>query len=98
MERMCKSCGNWHDLDQPWPCGRASKSSAPYVISDTMVPTKHMASGQVIDSKAKFRAETRATGCVELGNEPIRPRAPVLLDKGQRREAIQKAVYHLRNR
>ncbi len=73
------------------------KSAAPNVISDTMDPTRHMGSGQVIDSKAKFRAETRATGCVEIGNEPIRARRPVVLDKGQRREAIQKSIYQLRN-
>jgi hypothetical protein len=95
--RMCKVCSDWHDLEA-WPekCHRQSKSNAPYVISDTMEPTKHMASGRLIDSKAKFRAETKATGCVELGNEPIRQRAPVRLDKRERREAIQKAMYQLR--
>jgi hypothetical protein len=67
------------------------------VISDTMQPLKHHGTGRVIDSKAKFRAETRAIGAVEIGNEPIRSRAPVRLDKRQRREDIRKAVYDLRN-
>lgn len=98
-QRMCKTCGNWHDLDQPWPClSRSSKSSAPYVISDTMAPTKHMGTGEVLDSKAKFRSATRASGCVEIGNETIKPRATEKLDGGQRREAIRKAIYDLRNR
>ncbi|HEX2653544.1 MAG TPA: hypothetical protein VHN11_07830 [Xanthobacteraceae bacterium] len=96
-QRMCKTCGNWHDLDVPWPCHRASKSSAPYVISDTMAPTKHMGTGEVLDSKAKFRSATRASGCVEIGNETIKPRIPEKLDGGQRREAIRKAIYDLRN-
>ena len=97
MIRMCKTCGDWHDLDQPWPCIRPSKSSAPYVISDTMAPTKHMGTGETIDSKAKFRQATRASGCVEIGNEPIKGRAPIKLSSEQRRNDIRKAIYDLRN-
>lgn len=97
MQRMCKSCGEWHDLDLPWPCARYIKSSAPYVISDTMEPTIHHATGRWISSKRAFSSETRAAGCVEIGNEPIKPRVPVRLDKGARREAIQRAVYQLQN-
>ena len=77
--------------------GYSAKNSAPYVISDAMDPIKHMGSGRIMDSKAKFRAETRATGCVEIGNERIKPRAPIKLDGGQRRDAIRKAIYDLKN-
>lgn len=97
-QRMCKTCGNWHNLDQPWPCARQTKSTAPYVISDTMAPTKHMGTGEVLDSKAKFRQATRASGCVEIGTEAIKPRKPILLDRGARREAIRRSIYELRNR
>lgn len=97
MQRMCKTCGNWHDLEEPWPCIRPSKSSAPYVISDSMAPTKHMGTGEILDSKAKFRAATRASGCVEIGNETIKNRPPVKLDSGKRRDDIRKAIYDLRN-
>ena len=72
-------------------------SNAPHVISDTMEPIKHHATGAIIDSKARFRADTRASGCVEIGNEPIRPRKAIKLDRGARREAIQKAIYQLKN-
>lgn len=75
---------------------RAS-SNAPYVISDTMDAVKHMGTGQMIDSKSGHRAATKASGCVEIGNEPIRPRKAITLDKGQRREAIARAIYDLRN-
>lgn len=34
---------------------------------------------------------------IELGNEPIRARAPIKLDRGKRREAIGKAIYDLKN-
>lgn len=99
MQRMCRVCGGWHDLEEPWPekCVRERKSSAPHVISDSMEPTLHHATGKMISSKRAFSRETRAAGCVELGNEPIRPRNPIPLDKGQRREAIRKTIYDLRN-
>ncbi len=74
--------------NRPWTVG---------VISDTMEPLKHMASGNVIDSKSRFRAETKATGCIEIGSEPIRPRAKIKLDRAQRRQDIARAVYNLRN-
>src|SRR5690242_6118129 len=75
-------------IGKPWVTG---------VISDTMAPAKHHATGKIHDSKARFRADTRATGCVEIGNEPIRPRAPIRLDKRERKEAIRKSIYDLRN-
>lgn len=71
-----------------------------YIISDTMDATRHMATGRVFDSKSKFRQETRASGCVEVGNDIMKakPRVPVKLDKRERREHIQRAIYELRNR
>jgi hypothetical protein len=66
------------------------------IISDNMEPLKHHGTGRIIDSKSKFRAETRAIGGIELGNEPIKPRQPIKLNKRQRREDIRKALYELR--
>lgn len=76
----------------------AESGPAPYVISDTMEAIKHMGSGRMIDSKAKFRAETKATGCIEVGNEKITARKPIPLDRRQRREDIGRAIYELRNK
>jgi hypothetical protein len=73
--------------------------NAPYVISDTMEPLRHMATGRMISSKAAFRAETRAAGCVEVGNDPslTRPRKPVPLSREKRRDDIRRTIYELRN-
>lgn len=74
---------------------------AAYVISDEMAPTRHMADGNHYTSKVKFRQATRAAGCQEVGTETaalLKPRKPIELDRGQRREAIHKAIYQLRNR
>jgi len=76
-------------------------SHASYVISDEMEATRHMATGEYLTSKSKFRQATRAAGCVEIGNETstlLKPRQKVELDRGARREAIQRAIYDLRNR
>ena len=77
-----------------------SSSGAVYVISDEMDPTRHMADGNYYTSKAKFREATRAAGCVEVGNEVstvLKPRSPVPLDRGKRREDIKRVIYDLRN-
>ena len=76
---------------------KVESHSAPYIISDTMQPLRHMGTGKIIDSKAKFRADTKASGCIETGNEIPKPRLPIRLDKRQRREDIQRAVDDLRN-
>lgn len=69
-----------------------------YVISDTMNATRNHADGKVYDSKAKFRAATRAAGCIEIGNETIKPRAPVKLSNEQRAMDIKRAIEQLRSR
>lgn len=69
-----------------------------HVISDTMNPTRNHADGRVYDSKAKFRQATKASGCIEIGNErPAGPRQPIKMDKLERREHIRRAIYNLRN-
>ena len=97
-QRMCKACGKWHSLDEPWPCAlRLRPWSAPNVISDNMDPLKHHGTGRIISSKREFSRETRQAGMVEIGNEPIKARKTVRLDKRERVDAIRKAIYTLRN-
>lgn len=74
------------------------RNRSPNVISDSMDPLKHMGTGQIIDSKSRFRQATKASGCIEIGNEiQTTPRAPVKLDKGERKNAIRRALWELRN-
>ena len=71
---------------------------APYVIADEMGPLRHMADGKIYTSKHKFREATKASGCIEIGNEEVvRRRKPVLLDRRQRREDIRRAIHDLRD-
>jgi len=74
---------------------------ASFVISDEMPETRHMADGKHYTSKAKFRQATRDAGCIEIGSETatlLKPRKPIILDQGQRRDAIRRAIYELKNR
>jgi len=69
-------------------------------ISDEMPPTRHMANGKLYTSKKKFRDETRARGCIEVGNETktlLAPRKQVKLDKRKRRDDIKRAIWELKN-
>ena len=69
-------------------------------ISDTMEPTRHMVNGKIYTSKKKFRDETKARGCIEVGNETstlTKKRPVVKLDKRKRREDIKRAVWELKN-
>jgi hypothetical protein len=66
--------------------------------SDQMEPTRHMASGRYFTSKKKFRDETRAYGCVEVGNDYVpKARKPAKLDRRKRREDIRKAIHDIKN-
>lgn len=76
---------------------RESPAWVTSVITDTMQPVKHMGTGRTLESKSAFRKDTRASGCVEIGNETVKPRAPIRLDRGERRDAIRQALYKARN-
>lgn len=67
----------------------------PAIISDIMEPTRHMATGRFHTSKSEFRKDTRASGCVEVGNDPQgmpKPRKFVAPDRKKRREDIKRAL------
>jgi uncharacterized protein (UPF0218 family) len=67
-------------------------------IKDEMEPTRHMCNGKIYTSKKKFRDETKARNCIEVGNEAtIKPRQPIKLDRRQRRDDIRKAIHDLKN-
>jgi hypothetical protein len=99
-ERLCKVCRKWHDLDKPWPakCVRFTKSSAPNVISDSLgTHLRHMGTGQMLDSKAAFRAADKACGAVCVGNEATaKPRK--FIEPPRPGPDIKRAIDQLRGR
>jgi hypothetical protein len=75
------------------PFGRAAS-----VISDVMAPVKHMGTGQVVDSKALFRAHTRASGCVEVGTDPAAARPGRGYEPPSMANVVQRAIAQLETR
>lgn len=81
--RLCRVCDGFHDLNSAWPEACADhfgtvSAGAPYVISDTMDGIRSMADGRMYDSKSRYRAELRARGCYELGNDRVERRTKPL--------------------
>lgn len=81
-------------LIRPRPVDRRSLLPCPHIASDGMEPTQHMCDGKFYTSKAKFRAVTRAHGCVEVGNDParLRPHKKPRPDRRAIKDAVEKAV------
>lgn len=73
------------------------RGSSAHVISDYQPALKHHGTGRITESKSQFRQMTKATGCIEIGNEIPKPRIPVRLDPRQRKDDIRKAIYQLKN-
>jgi len=66
------------------------------VISDTMQAMRHPITQKIMDSKSKFRAETRAHGCVEVGNDIQRDtRRMEGFDSSSRKQDIARAIAEL---
>ena len=59
--------GNFHLVEKHLAPLRESRAFA--VVGDGMDPAVHPANGKVYDSKSRFRAESRARGLEEIGNE-----------------------------
>lgn len=98
--RFCRSCRDWHDLSQPWPEACMPKEPArshlprPYLISDALPDVQSMATGKFYDSKSALRAEYRAVGATEMGNDKPEPKIPSVDRKGIR-TSLQKAKARL---
>jgi hypothetical protein len=84
-------------IDEP---RAASKLPRPYIVSDNLGGgIKHLATGQVLDSKSAHRKLNKELGLVELGNEKkahLSQPAPTKLDKRERKNAIRKAIKELK--
>lgn len=78
--RYCRVCQDFHDLAEAWPAGcyghfgDVGESAGFYIQSDTINAFRSMADGKVYDSKSRYRADLKARGLVELGNDRIEQR------------------------
>ncbi len=76
-QRLCRICGKFHDLSEPWPWECRGHFPAPphgtlNIISDTLDYVMNPADGRRYSSKAKYYAAVRAKGCEIVGNENVK--------------------------
>ncbi len=63
----------------------------PMLQGDTMDAVQHPCTGEYLTSKSRFREVTRAHGCVEVGNEKLKPLVKPQPDRKAIRRSIEKA-------
>lgn len=64
----------------------------PMVISDEMTAVQSQVSGKFYDSKAALRAEYRATGHIEIGNDKRPPFKKPRVTRAEVKKTVQKAA------
>lgn len=83
----------WSKLAQSWV--KALPPRVPgrvAIISDYQEPLLHPVTGEILDSKSQFRARTRDSGCVELGNDAQVVTKPPQMDRKELRKDIYDAI------
>jgi len=100
--RKCKACGDFHDIYN-WPANHweepplRSELASPAFISDNLESIGGLrglqcqVSGKWFTSKAKMRAEYKARGVTEMGNDKPTPLKKPKPDRMAIKEAVAKA-------
>ena len=79
----------WHDGDWREAVYRAPAPRI-FIIRDGMDPLRHMATGEMMDSKSAYSKRTKELGMVEYGNDVPEPQRPTWND-GTRKQDIAQA-------
>lgn len=77
--RLCRACGDWHDLDEPWPI--ECSAPAPAGRSDRFVfnywpdipEYRSPVTGDLIDGRVARREDLKRHDCIEV--DPPKSRA-----------------------
>lgn len=83
-----------HEAAPLTPRGPLSSLPRPFVISDTCEFVS-MASGQVVTSKAAYRADLRARGLAEVGNERLGEKPPPSLKPTGIKDDLRRTIAEL---
>lgn len=99
-QRLCKVCGDWHSLEEPWPhnCQTHERPmqhlAAPMMNLDTMGAVQSMTNGMWYDSKSSLRKEYKRAGVIEVGNDvpKSRPKIDWAAEKKARKASVGRAL------
>jgi hypothetical protein len=61
------------------------------VVADIQ-PYRSMATGEMITSRSQHRDHLKATGCVEVGNEPIKPKTQSWIEQKAQKDTLRKEI------
>lgn len=84
MQRFCKICSGWHDLDEPWPrqCSVKVSISGLQIVKDIepYMPVAADTDGKIhaVMGRRQHREFLRRNNYVEVGNEYKAPSRPTL--------------------
>ena len=95
-QRLCRSCGAFHDLEKTWPTlcyGHFSTNGDPsfQIISDH-TEVRSMLDGKMYDSKSALRRTYRAAGVREIGNDKQDAVNKATFDRKETRAALKDAA------
>lgn len=102
MQRFCKICHGWHDLDEPWPrnCMVKASISGIQIIKDIepYMPVGADTDGQIhaVMGRRQHREFLRRNNYVEVGNEFKGPSRPTL--EHASKSDIKNAIDQVRRR
>lgn len=108
--RKCQACGDFHEVSN-WPANHlpeqydlAHEYAGIATISDSLeghglIGIQNQADGRFYTSKAKLRADYRARGMIEVGNDAqrLKPFQRPKPDRKQIKEALHKAMHIVKN-
>lgn len=67
-----------------------------HIIGDIQ-PYKSMVTGEMIGGRRQHREHLKMHGCIEVGNEKMKPKPMRTIPREERRDAIRKAIHDLKN-
>lgn len=67
------------------------------LIIPDIQPYQSVITGETIAGRRQHREHLKMHGCIELGNEKMKPKPMREIPKQERREAIRKAIHDLKN-
>lgn len=70
------------------------QSKAGFFVMGDIQPYKSMITGEIIHGRRQHREHLRQHGCVEVGNERIKPKTPTPINREEIRRDLHRAAAH----
>lgn len=85
-----------HELIEVSPDYVRPRADGLLIIPDIQ-PYKSVITGETIGGRSQHREHLKMHGCIEVGNEKMKPKPMREIPRQERRDAIRKAIHDLKN-